>query len=723
MKDVIEVNNQFYILAGSALADDRTHVLKDADTFGLFDHYGDIHPYGLGEQGLYHDGTRFLSAFDLRINGRRPMFLSSAANAGNDILTINLSNPDLVQDDGSQVRRGALHLSRTRLVIDSGCHERIRIENFGASTIPFTLTLGFDADFADIFEVRGMTRPLRGDVLPPHREGPRTLVFAYQGRDDIRRETRVTIESDQTPLLSERHASLDFTLAPKATATCAVAIRCCRTRGVTGTSSFDAALRSNAARLRDIVRGECRVASNSHALNTSLARCRADLHLMLSPTRYGLYPYAGVPWYSTPFGRDGIITALQTLWFNPDIAHGVLRFLAATQATAFDPANEADPGKIVHEMRGGEMAALGEIPFRQYYGTVDATPLFIVLAGAYYRRTGDRDLIEALWPHIDAALAWCLKSGDADKDGFIEYARRDARGLLHQGWKDSQDSISHADGDLAEPPVALCEVQAYFFAALRAGAALTLALGDHTRSADLSQQARRLREEFDAAFWLADEATYALALDRDKRPCRVRASNVGHCLAAGIVPRERAAAVATTLMSPDSFTGWGIRTLDQREARYNPMSYHNGSVWPHDTSIVAAGLARYGFKQDATQLLTGLLDLSQAMPLRRLPELICGFDREHGEGPTAYPVACAPQAWAAGSLFLALSSCLGLTIDAEYNALTFERPTLPPGVPALSLSGLTVGRTTVDLTLERSGDHVGVRVDRRDGPLDVLVRK
>ncbi len=723
MKDVIEVNNQFYILAGSALADDRTHVLKDGDTFGLFDHYGDIHPYGLGEQGLYHDGTRFLSAFDLRINGRRPMFLSSAANAGNDILTINLSNPDLVQDDGTHVARGALHLSRTRLVIDSGCHERIRIENFGASTIPFTLTLGFDGDFADIFEVRGMTRTSRGTVLPPRTEGPRTLVFGYRGRDDVLRETRVTIESTDAPVLAERHASLDFVLPPKAVATCAVVIRCCRTSRVTGSSSFDAALRSNASRLRDIVRGECRITSSSQALTTSLARCRADLHLMLSPTRYGLYPYAGVPWYSTPFGRDGIITALQTLWFNPDIARGVLRFLAAMQATGSDPVNEADPGKIVHEMRGGEMAALGEIPFRQYYGTVDATPLFVALAGAYYRRTGDRELIDTLWPAIDAALTWCLQYGDLDQDGFIEYARRDARGLLHQGWKDSHDSISHADGELAEPPVALCEVQAYLFAALRAGAALTLALGDHTRSADLSQRARRLREDFDTAFWLADEATYALALDRDKRPCRVRASNVGHCLAAGIIPRERAATVAATLMSPDSFTGWGIRTLDQREARYNPMSYHNGSVWPHDTSIVAAGLARYGFKQDALQLLSGLLDLSQALPLRRLPELICGFDREHGEGPTSYPVACAPQAWAAGSLFLALSACLGLRIDAEYNAVTFERPVLPPTIPAVSIAGLAVGRTTVDLTIERTGDHVGVRVDRRDGPLDVLVRK
>jgi glycogen debranching enzyme len=722
MRDVIEVNNRFYILAGSALADDRTHVLKDGDTFGLFDHYGDIHPYGLGEQGLYHDGTRFLSAFDLRINGRRPLFLSSAANAGNDILTINLSNPDLAPDDGPPVKRGALHLSRTRLVIDSGCHERIRIENFGASTIAFTLTFSFDADFADIFEVRGMARERRGEVLPPRVEGPRTLSFSYRGRDDALRETRVTIESEEAPTLSERQAALQFVLPPKAVTTCAIAIRCCRTRGMTGTYAFDAALRSNASRLRDIVRGECGITSTSHALMTSLARCRADLHLMLSPTRHGLYPYAGVPWYSTPFGRDGIITALQTLWFNPDIAGGVLRFLSAMQATTSDPVNEADPGKIVHEVRGGEMAALGEIPFRQYYGTVDATPLFVVLAGAYYRRTADRALIEMLWPNINAALAWCMDYGDADGDGFIEYARRDARGLLHQGWKDSQDAVSHADGALVDPPVALCEVQAYYFAALRAGAALTMALGDHTRSSELSRRARQLRDAFDAAFWLRDEGTYALALDRDKRPCRVRASNVGHCLAAGIIPHERAPQVAATLMSPDSFTGWGIRTLDQREARYNPMSYHNGSVWPHDTSIVAAGLARYGFKQDAMQLLTGLLDLSQALPLRRLPELICGFDREHGEGPTTYPVACAPQAWAAGSLFLALSACLGMRIDAEYHSLTFERPILPPTVPRLSLTGLRIGGTSVDVTLERDDDHVGVRIDRRDGPLDVLVR-
>jgi glycogen debranching enzyme len=409
------------------------------------------------------------------------------------------------------------------------------------------------------------------------------------------------------------------------------------------------------------------------------------------------------------------------LWLSPSIAKGVLQYLAETQATEVIPDVEAEPGKILHEMRRGEMAALGEVPFGRYYGTVDATPLFIVLAGAYFERTGDRQLLQQLWPNIQRALDWISTYGDKDHDGFVEYARHSSKGLVQQGWKDSNDSVFHQDGTMADAPIALCEVQGYVYAAKLAASKICHVLGKPQDSAKLKREAEELRKKFEEAFWCDDLSIYAIALDGHKKPCRVRTSNAGHCLYTGIVSQERAAIVARQLLGPEFFSGWGIRTVAHGEARYNPLSYHNGSIWPHDNALVASGLARYGFRNFAGRILLGLLDVSNIVDLHRLPELFCGLDRRAGEGPTLYPVACSPQAWAAAAGFLVLQACLGLTIDGAASTITFDKPSLPDGIPHLWIKGLSVGDASTDLFFDRRGESVRVEVIDKKGELDVLI--
>jgi glycogen debranching enzyme len=467
----------------------------------------------------------------------------------------------------------------------------------------------------------------------------------------------------------------------------------------------------------------CRIGTNRGPFNEWIERSSADLYLMTTQTPHGLYPYAGVPWFSTAFGRDGILTALSALWVSPKLARGVLGYLAATQATETIPAQDAEPGKIMHETRGGEMAALREIPFGRYYGSIDSTPLFVLLAGAYYERTGDRAFLEQLWPNLEAALAWIDKYGDTDGDGFVEYARRSSDGLVQQGWKDSNDSVFHANGVLAEPPIALCEVQAYVYGAKRGIARVASALGKSARASELNTQAERLRRRFEDAFWVEELGTYALALDGQKRPCKVRSSNAGQCLFSGIADPERARRVGENMLSSEMFCGWGVRTLASNEVRYNPMSYHNGSVWPHDNALIALGLARYEMKDEVVKLLSGFYDASILLDLHRLPELFCGFARRPGEGPVLYPVACAPQAWASAAVFLLLQSSLGLTISGTEGQIVFTRPYLPGFLREMRIDNLAVGNATVDLLLIRHEHDVGVHVLRREGDVHILMAK
>ena len=709
----------FYIRTGSPLTDERGLVLKESDTFIVLDRNGEIRPLTFGGEGLYHEGTRYLSRLGLRFSGQRPLLLSAAIRKDNSGIAVDLTNPDLIEDGAIVVPRGTLHLSRLLVLSNGVLHDRIRLRNFGLARVQVRIEVAFDADFLDIFEVRGTARERRGERLSTS-VGAGEVVLAYRGLDRRVRRLHLTVEPEAR--LFETHAEFDCTLPPHGESLHAVTFTCDRPERRVHLA-FPAALQSVTETLDQRQSEYCDIDTSNQEFNDWLRRSLADLSMMITPTRFGDYPYAGVPWFSTPFGRDGIITAFECLWANPNIARGVLSFLAATQARVADPDRDAMPGKILHEMRSGEMAALGEIPFDRYYGSHDATPLFIVLAAAYLERTDDARFIEHLWPAIEMALAWIDHHGDPDGDGFVEYARMSSDGLIHQGWKDSHDAVFHANGELAEGGIALCEIQAYVYAAWRGAAALASAVGQHARAGEFAKRAGALADRFDAAYWNENLGTYVLALDGAKRQCAVRTSNAGHALFTGIAPRARAGAVARSLMAPEGFSGWGIRTLLTSEVRYNPMSYHNGSIWPHDNALIAAGFARYGLHDEALAVLNGMFEASVFMHLHRLPELFCGFGRERGEGPVSYPVACHPQAWASASVLLLLQASLGLEIRAADRVITFTRPRLPDYLREVRLRNLRVGPHTVDLLLGRHDQDVGINVLRRTGPVEVIAIK
>jgi glycogen debranching enzyme len=686
--------------------------------FAVFDRLGDIRHRGMGEQGLFFNGTRYLSEMLVHLWKERPLLLSSTIEPNNFLFSADLANLDISRGDNVVIHRGTLHVLRSRFLWNGVSYEEFRFCNYGMDALSVPLSIQFNADFADIFEVRGMTREKRGRLLPPE-SGSDFFVLGCNGLDGVERRTRIQVSPPPREML-EREMKFRFELQPKEEFKLTISISCEQGEQPAAVPGYSDAMRNAEREMKSTLRSTPRVSSSNSRFNDWIRRSSADVQMMTVGNPEIDYPYAGVPWFSTVFGRDGIITAMEVLWVEPSLAKGVLEFLAGTQAIEVDPTNEAEPGKILHELRHGEMANLREIPFAKYYGTVDATPLFVMLAGAYYERTGDRALIEQIWPNIRAALDWIDNYGDRDGDSFIEYAAHGNRGLVQQGWKDSNDSIFHADGTIAEPPIALCEVQGYVYAAKLAAARLSALLGDDIGSALLTGQAMKLRDRFEDAFWCKDLNVYALALDGEKRPCRVRASNAGHCLFTGIASPEHGKAVAHTLFAEDFYSGWGIRTLASGEARYNPLSYHNGSVWPHDNALIASGLAKYGFKNLAGKILLALMDVSSMLELHRLPELYCGLERRQGEGPTLYPVACAPQAWASAASFLLIESCLGLTIQGAENRVVFNRPSLPEGIPQLSIRGLRVGEATVDLLFERQVDTVRVQVLEKRGEIEVV---
>ena len=719
MSKIAATPQRFYILASTEGPPETPLVLKQDDVFGVFDRFGDIDAAQHRANGVYYQGTRFLSRSQFRFAGARPLLLSSTVRRDNIVLAADLTNPDLhLLDYGLFLPRGSLHIYRAQLLWERALHQQIDIRNFSRETVDIRLELEFAADFADIFEVRGTLRQRSGRLEAPRMENG-ALVIGYHGLDGVRRRTSIRCPT-HPEAVSEEGVLLDTELEP-GTGHCFEVTLTFESDGEAVESPRYAACLELAGNRSNEESAQCSVWTSNERFNDWIQRSEADLHMLTTLTPEGLYPYAGIPWFATPFGRDGIWTALECLWMNPALARGVLKYLARTQARTYARDQDAEPGKIIHESREGEMAALGEIPFGRYYGSVDSTPLYLLLAAAYFRRTGDRQLLEEIWDSIERALHWVDREGDIDGDGFVEYHRKAKGGLVHQGWKDSVDPIFHSNGDLAEGPIALSEVQAYVYAAKLGLAGVAEALGSKHSAEKLREEAARLQVQFEESFWVPSLGTYAIALDGQKRRCDVRSSNPGHALYCGIASRERAQAVATGFLEERFYSGWGIRTIAEGEPRYNPMSYHNGSIWPHDNAIISAGMSRYGLTELSSQVLTGLAQAAASLELTRLPELFCGFRRRAGKIPTWYPTACSPQAWSAAAPHLLLQAAVGLSIDAHNPTLTLRNPVLPPLLETVYLRNLMIGTAVVDLRLFRSGSSVAVTIERRIGDLDIVV--
>ncbi len=687
-------------------------VMKEGSLFLVAGENGDIAGHG-AVHGLYNKDTRYLSRLELTVEGYRPDLLSASA-AANFQMSFFYQSQRAAQIEYDQGRPGTIGVERRRVIADGVLYEQVHLINYGLQPATATAELHFAADFWDLFEVRGAIRAARGTVLPPEVDQSR-VVLAYRGLDELVRRTLVIAEPAPTFLDGQRSAWC-LSLAPRETATVALSVAPDQMGGFPTVTHFNEALEQVKRSYVDWQQETTIVETDNLLVNRTLDRSRLDLRALLADIGSGPFPVAGIPWFAVPFGRDSLITAIQALPVNPSLAVGTLRTLATLQGQELNSARQEEPGKILHEMRSGEMAIRGEVPFLRYYGSVDATPLFLVLLGETYRWTGDLSFAASLLPHIKAALTWIHTYGDRDGDGLIEY-RSDEDGLAVQSWKDSRDSMAHRNGALADSPVAVAEAQGYVYDAYYGLVPLLrdLAEAGHgaelkTLAAELAAKANSLQEKFDQAFWMSDRQFYAIALDGAKRQVGTVSSNPGHSLWSRIVPPERRAAVADVLMGDGLFSGWGVRTLDEHETTYNPMSYHNGSVWPHDNAIIALGLKRAGLGNHAALLAAALFRAANHFPYNRLPELMCGHPASEGE-PVKYPVACSPQAWAAATPFMLIQAILGLEADAPHATLRLQ-PQLPDDIGRIHVRGLRVGDAVVDLDVTREGITPTVRSGR-----------
>lgn len=714
--DAARPEAQFFVPPSASIQERLPPSLKYGDSFALFDAHGDVVGAMQGPEGIYYRDTRHLSYFRLTICGNYPMLLGTAIDDRLDALVVDLTNPDISLGDGAVIPNDVIHIRRIKFLTANAVHERIALRNFDEKPHRLTLEFAIGCDFQDMFEVRGEHRVQRGQKLASTCSADR-IVHSYRGLDEVTRHTVIRFEP--APKQAREHrVEFEIDLEPGERRVLFFLTDFSGNAEERPARAFFKAFRSLHSWRTQRGKRQPQLRSSNAVFNETLSRSLADLTTLTTETPQGPCAYAGIPWYCTLFGRDSLITALQLLWYDSSLARGTLRRLAYLQATTDDPVADAEPGKILHETRNGEMANLGEVPFGLYYGSVDSTPLFVFLAGEYFARTQDEETIAAIWPQIEAALGWIESYGDRDGDGFFEYGARTGQGLRNQGWKDSHDAISHADGRLAEGPITVVEMQAYVYGAWQAAARLFAAQGNAAAAAELNEKANDLRHRFDQTFFDRELGTYVLALDGEKMPCRVVASNTGHALLTGIAEPEKAKSVARRLMAKDCFCGWGIRTLSSREKRYNPMSYHNGSVWPHDNALIAAGFARYGLGREARHLFTALFDAASHFDQHRIPELFCGFTRTAGRGPTLYPVACAPQAWSSATPLYLLQSVLGLRIDRPGH-VEFSHPDLPDFITDLSIDGLRCGDASVDLDIQKQNKATSVFVRNRRGNISV----
>ncbi|NNV05111.1 amylo-alpha-1,6-glucosidase [Geobacillus sp. C56-T2] len=694
-------------------------VIKENDVFLLTDREGNIpehHPYGLG---LYTKDTRFLSKWDLRINGEKPVLLSSDA-AENYVATILLTNPHMEKNGEVVLWRESLEIERKRFIYDNALYETIKLKNYHPKPVRFEMSVHLDADFADMFIVRGFQS---GEVGKRTGQmiGTRSLTFGYVGADGIRRSTEVIWDRPEKAVSEHGDITFDFALqhAEEQTVTFTIiphvgegeekrlvplAEALCRLK-----QSYDRWEEKTANMITDDQR-----------LERLVRRGIIDLRVLMTDLGYGPFPVAGLPWFGVPFGRDSLIAALQLLPFNQEVAKGTLLTMARYQGKKEDPWRDEQPGKIMHEIRFGELANTNQIPFTPYYGTIDATPLFLVLLAEYVKWTGDFALVDQLREPIDAALAWIDQYGDRDGDLFVEYHQQSSKGIANQGWKDSGDSIVHQNGEYARSPIALVEVQGYVYHAKTALADIFDHLGETERARELRRQSEALKAKFEERFWMEDVQFYAIALDENKEQVKTVTSNPGHVLMSGMLADERAEAVVRTLLSAKMFSGYGIRTMGEGEAAYNPMSYHNGSVWPHDNSLILLGLSKMGKRLEAKAVIEGLIEAANYFEYDRLPELFCGYSRLAGK-PVRYPVACSPQAWAAGTPLVFIQALLGLFPNALEKKI-YLSPMLLDTMNVLRVENIPMGGGRLSLTVMRGPETFDVQIDENTTGWDVVIR-
>ncbi len=691
--------------------------IKRNDVFLITDQSGNITPPGATDLGLVWRDTRYLSHYLVSAPGRTATVLSNRIR-NNSLAVIDMTFTGAL--DGQEFEHQYVHLRREQL-IDAGFQERLILSNFNLAPIRFSLVVRFSTDFADLFEMRGLQREARGAYLLPRTEDG-AVVLSYRGRDGLLRQT--CLRFDPAPQsLTPREARFDLELSPVEKTYLRIDVALLEEdRAVQASIPFVQALGDIDEEYEGWRQRATKIRSNDEFLDTGLSQNLVDFRSLLMNSGGMPILSAGIPWYSVPFGRDAIIASLQTLSVQPEIAVSTLRFLAAHQGRKKDDWTEEEPGKIMHELRLGEVARCGEIPHRPYYGTVDATPLFIVLLHETINWLGDRALLQELMPAAEAALDWIDHHGDLDGDGFIEYQRRSPRGLVNQGWKDSYDAVIHPDGRLAEGPIALVEVQGYVYDARFRMADLYRMLGRTREANALMQEAQWLRNEIDAAFWQEDLGFYALALDGKKNPVKTITSNPGHLLWSRVPGPQTARRMRDVLLGESMFSGWGIRTLGRGQKPYNPVSYHNGTIWPHDNAIIAQGLCYYGFKESAARIFLSLYEAMLHFKEYRLPELFCGMSRRSSDYPVLYPVACNPQAWASGTFFQLLHALLGLQPDANRRELAITDPHLPSRLERVDYRDMRIGESKIALRFSRHEGRSSAHVLRVEGaPLKVNI--
>lgn len=690
-------------------------VIRERDLFLLTDKAGEVPAGNTNGFGLYFADTRHLSAFEFSLGDGKSMVLLSTAELGYSSEHV-LTNYAMTDLDGREVPRDTLQVQRTRVVEDA-LEETVRVDNFNNFPVLLDLRFSFSADFADIFVVRGF-EPERGVQAagPPEWDGD-SLRMARTGLDARTRRTAIRLAPSPSSVeIDGATAQVTFRqlLAAREHAVLSLAVAVDGRLEEREVSRFAVVSREYETWKRD----STRIESDNSFFNSVLERSLSDVRMLWNHGSAEGYPAAGTPWYDTLFGRDTAIVGLQTLCLKPSVARACLLALSRWQGQKLDAWRDEEPGKILHELRVGEMTQSGVLPFSPYFGSIDSTPLFLLLAGEYFQWTNDIELLSQLEPNLRAGLQWLKDYGDTNGDGLIDYEKRSSKGLVNQGWKDSWDALMHADGSPLEPPITLVEVQAYAYAALQKLAPVFDALGDAETARELLGRAATLQERVNRTMWTSDDF-YALALDGEGRQAASIASNAGHALWGGIATVEQARPVVQRMMEPDMFSGWGIRTLSANSPRFNPQGYHVGTIWPHDNSLIAMGFKRYGFEIELNRLARALFDAATAFPYFRLPELFGGMARSGHDAPVPYPVACQPQAWAAGAFPLVTEAILGLCPDAPNAQLRIVRPVLPDWLRYVRVRGLRVGDGAVDLFYERSGVRTSVAIDGIRGRLDV----